>query len=187
VLPQFEKQPHLRIWHAGCATGEEVYSMAILLHEAGMYERSLIYATDLNEAVIQDAREGIYPVGRLQDYTANYQKAGGSESFADYYTARYESVIMRSFLKENIVFSAHNLVTDGAFNEMDIIVCRNVLIYFDRTLQGRIFRLFSDSLVGGGVLCIGTKESVRFSSCAKEFSEFGPGERIYRKKVEGGE
>jgi len=181
VLPLLDEQPFVRIWHAGCATGEEVYSMAILLREAGLYDRAQIYATDFNEVVLAQAREGIFPINRIREYTANYQAAGGAESFANYYVARYDSAIMDKSLRDNVVFAAHNLVTDAVFNEMDLIVCRNVLIYFNRELQDRVFQLFVDSLRDGGFLCIGSKETLRFTTCADRFESIGGRERIYRK------
>ena len=182
VVPELARLPFFRVWHAGCSTGEEVYSMAILLEEAGLYDRCQIYATDFNEVVLRQAREGIMPLSSLRDYTANYQKAGGTESFADYYTARYDSAIIRQSLKRNIVFADHNLVTDGAFGEMHLVVCRNVLIYFSRPLQNRVLALFSDSLADDGFLCIGTKETVQFADCSEDFVPVVASERIYRRR-----
>ncbi len=182
VLPVLEDHAHLKIWHAGCATGEEVYSMAILLAEAGLYEQTLIYATDLNEAVLEQARQGIYPLDRMRSYTGNYQKAGGTGSFADYYAARYDAAVMDPELKKNLVFSAHDLATDGVFGEMDVIVCRNVLIYFEQKLQDRVLDLFVQSLSPGGFLCLGSKETIRFSAYADAFEVFSAQERIYRKR-----
>lgn len=184
VLPCLEALPFIRIWHAGCATGEEVYSMAILLKEAGLLARSRIYATDFNEVVLKKAKAGIYPISRVKAYTANYQKAGGTESFADYYTARYESVVMEQSLKETIVFSDHNLATDSVFGEMDLVICRNVLIYFNRTLQNRALKLFHDSLGARGFLCLGSKESLAFSNHADVFVRVDNKEKIYRKKTD---
>ncbi len=169
VLPEFANKEVIKIWHAGCSSGEEVYSMAILLQELGLYKKSRIYATDFDETILAKAKEGIYPADLLRAYTENYREAGGVESFADYYLARYERVIMDNSLKKNILFSAHNLVTDGVFGEMDLIFCRNVLIYFNRELQDRVFKLFSDSLCQGGVLCLGSKETihdVRLNECS---------------------
>jgi chemotaxis protein methyltransferase CheR len=181
VIPVLKAKPFIRIWHAGCATGEEVYSMAVLLKEEGVYEKARIYATDFNEEVLKKAREGIYPIDRLKEYTHNYKNTGGLSSFADYYTARYEHVLMDKSLKENIIFTDHNLVTDGVFAETDMIVCRNVLIYFCRDLQNRVFRLFRDSLIENGILCLGPKESVRFSNHSDEFEDMVKEEKIYRK------
>ena len=138
VIPILKTYPFVKIWHAGCATGEEVYSLAILLKEEGLYKRAQIYATDFNEVVLQKAKEGIYPIDCMKDYTVNYQKAGGRESFADYYTAKYDSAIIDKSLKNNIIFADHNLATDGVFGEMNLILCRNVLIYFNKILQNLI-------------------------------------------------
>lgn len=181
ITPQLETEPFIKIWHAGCATGEEVYSMAIMLREEGLYEKTRIYATDFNEEVLKKAEQGIYPVDLLKHYTTNYQRAGGLASFADYYTAEYEYVLIDRSLKENIVFADHNLVTDGVFGEMNLVLCRNVLIYFTRELQNRVFRLFRDSLCKGGFLCLGSKESIRFSEYSDEFEDFVMNEKIYRK------
>ncbi len=185
VVPVLRDRPFVKVWHAGCATGEEVYSTAILLKEEGLYEKTQIYATDFNEEVIKKAKEGIYPIDRLKEYTHNYKDAGGLESFADYYTARYDNVLMNNALKENIVFADHNLVTDGVFAETDMIVCRNVLIYFSRDLQNHVFKLFRDSLTDNGVLCLGSKESIRFSQYSDEFEDVVRGEKIYMKKLNG--
>lgn len=181
VLPELKKLPAVKIWVAGCSTGEEVYSLAILLQEEGLYEKTLIYATDFNQAVLQKAKDGIFPVDRIQEYTLNYQKSGGVESFADYYTAGYDSAIIKKSLNENIVFADHNLVTDSVFGEMHLILCRNVLIYFNRDLQDRVFELFSDSLSPKGFLCLGAQESIRFSSYSDMFEDFVQSEKIYRK------
>ncbi len=182
VLPILKKYPFIKIWHAGCASGEEVYSMAILLKEAGLYDRTQIYATDFNEVVLKKAKMGVFPLAYIKEYTANYQKAGGTNSFADYYTAKYEAVVMDQSLKGNIVFADHNLVTDWEFGEMNLIFCRNVLIYFNRKLQNRVFKLFLDSLCEGGFLCLGAKESLRFSEHSDNFEDVVKSQRIYRKK-----
>lgn len=182
VLPVLARQPFLRIWHAGCSSGEEVYSMAILLKEEGLAERVQIYATDMSESVLQRARDGIYPIGRMRQFTVNYQKGGGRESFSDYYTASYDSVIIDKSLRSRIVFANHNLVTDGVFGEMQMVVCRNVLIYFNNSLRNRVLGIFRQSLEDGGFLCLGTKESVMFSDVSGAFEEFSRTERIYRKK-----
>ena len=181
VLPALADREVIKVWHAGCSTGEEVYSMAILLEEAGLADRARIYATDHNQVVLAKARDGVFPANRLKEYTASYQQSGGTRSFADYYTARYELAVMSQSLRRRIAFADHNLTTDGVFGEMDLVVCRNVLIYFGRELQDRVLRLFSESLTEGGFLCIGTKESVAFSPCAKDFEVFAGSERIYRK------
>ena len=181
VIYELKKQPFIKVWHAGCSSGEEIYSTAILLKENGMYESSLIYATDTNEMVLDKAKSGIFPIEKMKDFTVNYRKAGGLASFADYYTARYDNAIMDNSLKKNIVFSNHNLVTDSVFGEMDLIMCRNVLIYFNRELQDRVFRLFMDSLRPGGFLCLGSKETIRFSSFSENFENVIEKERVYRR------
>jgi chemotaxis protein methyltransferase CheR len=182
VIPILRTYPFLRIWHAGCSTGEEVYSMAIVLREEKLYERAQIYATDFNDIVLQRAREGIYPVECVKEYTTNYQQAGGKNSFVDYYTARHDSIIMNRALKTRLVFANHNLVTDGVFGEMNLIFCRNVLIYFNKPLQNRVFKLFYDSLCRRGLLCLGSKESLKFSDYASHFEEVVNHEKIYRRK-----
>jgi len=182
VMPMLHNAPFLKIWHAGCSTGEEVYSMAILLKEEGLYNRTQIYATDMNEVVLQKAKEGIFAINRLKQYTINYQKAGGQESFSDYYSARYDNAVMEKSLKENVLFADHNLATDGVFGEMNMIVCRNVLIYFDRNLQNRVLGLFLESLRDGGILCLGAKESINFLKHADAFEEVSKKEKIYLKK-----
>jgi chemotaxis protein methyltransferase CheR len=183
VIPILKTYPYIKIWHAGCSTGEEVYSMAIFLKEEGLLNRSLIYATDINEIALKKAREGIYPVDKIKDFTLNYQKAGGRESFANYYTARYEAVIMNKSLKKNMIFAQHNLATDNEFGEMHLIMCRNVIIYFDNDLENRVFGLFNNSLIRQGFLCLGSKETLSFSKYAKCFEEFVSSEKIYRKKI----
>lgn len=182
VVPLLKTYPFIKIWHAGCATGEEVYSMAILLREEGLLKRTQIYATDFNQLALQKARSGIFPIERIKEFTQNYQKSGGKASFSDYYNARYESVILNESLKENIVFADHNLVTDGVFGEMNMIVCRNVMIYFDKELQNKVIRLFYESLIPGGFLCLGSKESLRFSEHSDKFDHTSEKEKIYRKK-----
>ncbi|KKM23180.1 hypothetical protein LCGC14_1617800 [marine sediment metagenome] len=181
VIPELKKQPFIRVWHAGCSSGEEVYSTAILLNEEGLYKNTLIYATDVNEAVLDKAKKGIFSIDRMKDYTRNYRNAGGIASFADYYTARYDHAIMDNSLKKNIVFSDHNLVTDDVFGEMNLIICRNVLIYFSSDLQERVFGLFWESLRSGGFLCLGSKETIRFSTYSDDFKNVAEGEKIYRK------
>jgi chemotaxis protein methyltransferase CheR len=183
VVPTLRTYPFIRIWVAGCASGEEVYSLAILLMEEGFGNRFQIYATDFNEVVLRKAKEGIYPIGKIREYTSNYQKAGGLETFSDYYTAHYDSVIMSQALKERVVFSSHNLATDSVFNEMQLISCRNVLIYFDRNLQNRVLNLFQDSLCRGGFLCLGKKETLQFSDCDPNFEGVVNSEKIYQKKT----
>lgn len=182
ILPMLGTYPSFKIWHAGCSAGQEVYSMAILLHEAGMRERGQIYATDFNRAILERAREAAFPLAQLKDYTVKYQQAGGENSFADYYTANNQRAVLAPFLKERIFFSEHNLVTDGVFGEMHLIVCRNVLIYFDRDLQDRVVGLFVDSLCPGGFLCLGSKESLKFSRHADKFETVREKEKIFRKR-----
>ncbi|MBF0117547.1 MAG: protein-glutamate O-methyltransferase CheR [Desulfobacterales bacterium] len=182
VIPLLRPLPFIKIWHAGCSTGEEVYSMAILLKEENLYEKTRIYATDFNESVINKAKEGIYPLDKMKDYSYNYQKAGGTSDFELYYTSSYEFVLMKKFLKENIVFADHNLATDSIFGEMNMIICRNVLIYFNKNLQNKVIKLFRDSLCEGGFLCLGTKESLIFSKYVNEFEEFASKEKIYLYK-----
>jgi chemotaxis protein methyltransferase CheR len=183
VIPILKTYPFIKIWHAGCSTGEEAYSMAILLKEEGLYDRSQIYATDFNDVVLQKARDGIYPVDQVKEYTLNYQKAGGKNSFVDYYTAKHDSIIMNRSLKKNIVFANHNLESDGVFGEMNLIFCRNVLIYFNKDLQNRVLKLFHDSLCRYGILCLGSKENIHFSACAEDFDPLVSEEKIYRKKM----
>ncbi len=182
VIPYLATYPFIKVWHAGCATGEEVYSLAILLHEEGLLDRATIYATDFNEEALSTARQGIYSIGTIKEYRDNYLKSGGKFSFSEYYHAQYDSVVMAKFLKKNITFARHNLVTDQVFGEMHLILCRNVLIYFDRTLQDRVFKLFDDSLARNTFLCLGSKESLKFSSVIDDFIEFDRKQKIYRKK-----
>lgn len=182
IIPNLKKYPFIKIWHAGCASGEEVYSMAILLKEEGLLEKTQIYATDFNALVLKRAKDGIYPINHIKEYTSNYQKAGGVNSFADYYTAQYDSVIVNSSLKERIVFADHNLVTDEVFGEMNVILCRNVLIYFTKKLQNRVVKLFLDSLTSAGFLCLGSKESLQFSEYTNQFKVFVAKEKIYQRK-----
>jgi chemotaxis protein methyltransferase CheR len=181
AIPVLRTYPFIRIWQAGCSLGEEAYSLAILLTEEGLYDRSLIYATDINEATLRQAREGIYPAETMQKYTHNYIQAGGDRSFSEYYTARYEFALMRPSLRENIVFSQHNLVSDGPFNEFNVVLCRNVMIYFNRGLQERTHALFHESLAMFGILGLGSKETLRFLPQEKCYEQFEPGEKLYRR------
>jgi chemotaxis protein methyltransferase CheR len=181
VVPLLRTYPFIRIWHAGCSTGEEVYSMAILLEEEGLLERSRIYATDINDTVLQQARAGIFPLNRMQEYTENYIRAGGRRSFSEYYTAKYDGALFSPALTRNAVFSQHNLVTDRSFSEFNVIFCRNVLIYFDRELQNRVHSLFYDSLVMFGILALGSKESLRFSQYEPCYEKLHAREKLYRK------
>lgn len=182
IMPHLKTYPHIKVWHAGCSAGQEVYSMGILLDEEGMKNRSQIYATDFNERILVKAKDGIYPMDLVREYTTNYQKAGGTKSFSDYYTADYDNVVMKRSLREQVLFSSHNLVTDGPFGEMHVIFCRNVLIYFNRELQNRVLNLFYESLCPGGFLCLGSKENLKFSSVADKFDVVAEREKIYRKK-----
>jgi chemotaxis protein methyltransferase CheR len=171
------------VWHAGCATGEEVYSFAILLQEEGLYDRSQIYATDFNPIVLETAKKAIYPVSKIKEYTLNYQKSGGKNSFSDYYVARYESVIFNQSLKKNIVFAEHNLVTDGVFAEVNLIICRNVLIYFNKELQNKVTGLFTESLIKGGYLGLGSKENLMFTDVFDQYQVVDAKEKIYKKTI----
>jgi len=184
VVPLLKSFPFLKVWHAGCATGEEVYSLAILLHEEGLGERATIYGTDFNDAVLDQARQGIYSNASIQEATRNYQEAGGRRSFSDYYHSEFESAKLESFLAKRIVFANHNLTQDQVFGEMHLVFCRNVLIYFNRELQDRALGLFADSLVRGGFLCLGAKEDLRFSAVASQFEGLAAKARIYKKKVQ---
>ena len=181
IIPQLKSYPSFKIWHAGCSTGQEVYSMCILLQEAGLYDKAQIYATDIDHNVLEKAKKGIYPIETASLYSQNYQDSGCLNSLSDYYTSRYDSIIMDSSLKKNIIFADHDLVTDQVFSEMQIIICRNVLIYFNQSLQDRVFRLFSNSLDYGGYLCLGSKESMRFSNCYKIYDTVDNKYKMYKK------
>jgi chemotaxis protein methyltransferase CheR len=183
VVPIIASFPFIKVWHAGCATGEEAYSLAIVLAEAGLSDRATIFGTDFNDAALERARQGIYPADRVQEFTRSYQEAGGTASFSEYYHAGYGSAAMDSRLKDKITFANHNLAVDAVFGEMHLIVCRNVLIYFDRELQDRVLRLFGESLVRGGFLCLGTKEDIRFSDVAEDFEVVDRSARIYKKRA----
>ncbi|HMF99827.1 MAG TPA: protein-glutamate O-methyltransferase CheR [Gemmatimonadaceae bacterium] len=181
VVPLLRTYPFIRIWHAGCSTGEEVYSMAMLLREEGLYDRSRIYATDINEVVLARAKAGIFPLERMQEYTENYMRAGGKRSFSEYYTAKYGGALFDQSLTKNVVFSQHNLVTDRSFSEFNVILCRNVLIYFDKTLQSKVHSLFYDSLAMFGMLVLGSKETLRFMAHEECYEQMAPPEKIFRK------
>ncbi len=180
LFPHLATYPHCKIWHAGCSTGEEAYSMAIMLEESNLM-KTTIYATDINSEVLMQAREGTYSMKLMKDYTSNYIKSGGNNSFSDYYTAHYNMAIINAGLKKNIVFSQHNLVSDGSFNEFNFIVCRNVLIYFNKDLQERVLNLFYESLVPLGYLGLGSKETLQFSSLRDKFEVIDKKEKIYRR------
>lgn len=185
VIPILKTYSFIKIWHAGCSTGEEAYSMAILLKEEGLYDRATIYATDFNQAALHQAKEGIFAAQDMKEYTSNYQKGGGKESLSEYYTSQYNRVIMDTSLKKNIVWANHNLVTDSVFAEVHLILCRNVLIYFNKDLQNRVQKLFFESLINGGILCLGSKESLRFSDFATSYHELDKKQRIFKKKYNG--
>jgi chemotaxis protein methyltransferase CheR len=182
VVPLLRTWPHVKIWHAGCATGEEVYSLAIILKEEGVYDRTTIYATDFNEEALEHAREGVYNINKMKEATRNYQHAGGKASFSDYYHARYEAAVMDGSLKERIIFANHNLAVDEEFGEMHLVFCRNVLIYFNRELQNRALGLLTKSLVHGGFLCLGTKEDIQFTDVRKNYVVSDKKAKIYKKK-----
>lgn len=180
VLPVLGTYPFIRIWHAGCSTGEEVYSMAILLQEANLFHKSLLYATDINPEVLERARKGIFPLSHMKHYSENYILAGGKKDFSSYYTASYDKVIFEESLSKKMIFSTHNLVSDRSFNEFQLILCRNVLIYFDKDLQARVFDLFEESLENLGYLALGSKETLRFSTISSRFKQINK-EKIWRK------
>ena len=181
VVPVLRTYPFARIWIAGCSTGEEVYSLAILLREEGMYERTRLYATDINESVLERAREGVFPLEKMQEYTNNYIRAGGTRAFSEYYVAAYDGAQFDRALVENVVFAQHNLASDRSFNEFNAIVCRNVMIYFDKTLRDRVHGLFHESLSSFGILALGHKESIRFSRFERHYEELDAAEKLYRK------
>jgi chemotaxis protein methyltransferase CheR len=181
VVPALRTYPFTRIWVAGCSTGEEVYSLAILLQEEDVYDRTRIYATDINESVLERARAGVFPLDKMREYTQNYIKAGGKRAFSEYYLAKYDGAQFQRSLVENVVFAQHNLVSDRSFNEFNAIVCRNVMIYFDRGLQDRVHRLFYESLMMFGVLALGAKESIRFSPFDERYEDLDANERMFKK------
>ncbi|MBF0195062.1 MAG: protein-glutamate O-methyltransferase CheR [Magnetococcales bacterium] len=182
LTPLLDKFPIINVWHAGCATGEEVYSMAILLHEEGLSDRVRIYATDINNRSLSMAKEGVYNIDNLKDYSINYQKSGGKGSLSDYYIAKYGLALIDPELKKNILFSNFNLATDSVFTEMHLVLCRNVLIYFDATLQNRVLTLLNDTLVDEGLLCLGSRESLKFSNVVNSFIPISEKWRIFQKK-----
>lgn len=181
VVPLLRTYPTVQIWIAGCSTGEEVYSLAILLREERLYDKCRIYATDISHAVLRKAKDGIFPLSAMRDYTQNYHQAGGINEFSDYYTARYDSVLFSSGLKSNVVFSEHNLATDGSFNEFQVILCRNVMIYFNKDLQARVHNLLYDSLSMFGVFGLGNKESLKFTPRAHAYEHLNQTDKLYRK------
>lgn len=181
VVPLLRTYPTVQIWVAGCSTGEEVYSLSILLQEERLYPKCRIYATDISRSVLRKARDGIFPLSAMREYTANYHKAGGTNEFSDYYTAHYDSVIFSGTLKNNVVFSEHNLATDGSFNEFQVILCRNVMIYFNKDLQARVHNLLYDSLSMFGVFGLGNKESMKFTPRAAFYEHLNDKDKLYRK------
>jgi chemotaxis protein methyltransferase CheR len=181
AVPLLRTYPTVQIWVAGCSTGEEVYSLAILLQEENLYEKCRIYATDISPVVLRRAREGIFPLSAMREYTNNYHKAGGQQEFSDYYTAHYDNVIFHPTLRHNVVFSEHNLATDGSFNEFQVIMCRNVMIYFNKELQARVHNLFYDSLSMFGVFGLGNKESLKFTPRAAFYQNINHNDKLYRK------
>lgn len=182
VFPVLATYPLIRIWHAGCATGEEVYSMAIMLKEAGLLQKTLLYATDINDLVLANAKKGIFPLNAMKTYSQNYLAAGGKHEFSSYYTTRYQYALMDEKLRERVIFASHNLVTDASFNVFHLVLCRNVMIYFDKDLQDKVFGLIDSSLETLGFLALGAKETIRFSPLAKNYLSFGEKEKIWRKQ-----
>ena len=181
VVPLLRTYPTVQIWIAGCSTGEEVYSLAILLQEERLSDRCRIYATDISRAVLRTARDGIFPMAAMREYTNNYHQAGGTHEFSDYYTAQYDNVIFSSSLKSNVVFSEHNLATDGSFNEFQVVLCRNVMIYFNKDLQARVHNLLYDSLSMFGVFGLGNKESLKFTPRADFYQHLNERDKLFRK------
>lgn len=182
ILPQLGTYPLIRVWVAGCSTGEEAYSIAILLKEANLYHKSLIYATDINPAVLETARAGVFPLQQMKLYSENYILSGGWQDFSDYYTANYDSARLDKSLRDKMILSTHNLVSDSSFNSFQLIVCRNVLIYFDKELQDRVFRLFDNSLENLGYLALGSKETLRFSGLEKFYQRVDD-QKIWKKII----
>lgn len=183
VLPVLATYPQIRIWVPGCSAGEEAYSIAVLLREEGLLQRSFVYATDINPAALARARSGIYDVARIAQYTQNHRLAGGHGSFSDHYHAAHGAAVMDASLRERIMFSDHSLATDSVFSEVQFISCRNVLIYFDRPLQNRALDLFHQSLVHRGFLGLGTRETLRFTSQAANFEELDRDVKLYRRRT----
>ncbi len=181
IVDALRTYPFVRIWHAGCSSGEEAYSMAILLEEEGLLKRCRIYATDLSEDVLRDAKAGVFPLSEMKEYTANYLHAGGKRPFSDYYATDRKRALFRPALREAITFAQHNLVTDASFNESNVILCRNVMIYFDRSLQDRVHKLLYESLAPFGFLCLGRKESIRFTPFETCYEAVDDSERVYKK------
>ena len=183
VFPVLKTYPHIKIWNAGCATGQEVYSIAIMLKEEGLYDRTQIYATDFNDQALEKAKEGIYSVESIREHAQNYVKAGGSGALSDYYHAKYNRIIFDKELRKNVVFSNHNLTSDSPFGEMHLILCRNVMIYFGKELQDQVLDLFLSSLTYGGFLCLGAHESVQFSPANRFLSAMDDKLKVFKKRV----
>ena len=181
VVPLLRAHPFVRIWHAGCSTGEEVYSMAILLEEEGLLDRCRIYATDMQGPVLEQAKAGIFSLELMKEYTASYIAAGGTRAFSDWYSANYDHAIIKQSLKRNVVFAQHNLVTDGSFNEFHLVLCRNVMIYFNAALQSRVHRLIYQSLRRFGILALGRREVLDHTVHAADYEPICASERIYRR------
>jgi chemotaxis protein methyltransferase CheR len=181
VMPVLSTYPSLKIWVAGCSTGEEVFSLAILLKEEGLLERSIIYATDINPQSLEKAKKGVFPLENMRAYTENYQAAGGRRAFSDYYTAAYNAALFDRSLAENVTFADHSLATDAVFAETQFISCRNVMIYFKKKLQERALGLFHESLCHRGFLGLGSKESIDFSAYGPLFEPVVKRERLFRK------
>ena len=181
VLPYLATFPHIKAWSAGCSTGEEVFSLAILLKRQGLYERSFIYGTDINSNVLKQAKQGIFDLRKMKAYSDNYLQVGSGDSLSEYYTAKYDAAIIKHDLRKNVLFSVHNLVSDGVFNEFQLITCRNVLIYFNPTLQERVFNLLYDSLSLFGFLCLGSKEVLRSERLKTRFRLINKKQNIYQK------
>jgi len=182
VIPILKTYPFIKIWHAGCSTGQEAYSMAIMLEEEGLYDRTTIYATDFNQQALNKAKDGIFSVSLIKEYTSNYHLSGGSEPFSKYYSSSYDNAIVNQSLKRNIVWANHNLVTDSVFAEVNLILCRNVLIYFNSELQNKVQHLFYNSLMNGGILCLGSKETLRFSDVYENYTDVDKKHKVYKKK-----
>lgn len=183
VLPVLATYPFIRIWHAGCSTGEEVYSMAILLKETGIMHKSLLYATDINPGVLDHLTKGIYPLRLLKQFSENYILSGGKEDFSSYYTAKYDHAKFNDDLRRKMIVSTHNLVSDSSFNEFQLIICRNVLIYFNKSLQDKVLKLFDSSLEPRGFLALGSKEHIRFADIGNKYIQLEPKEKIWKKRI----
>ncbi len=181
VIPILKTYPMIRIWDAGCATGEEAYSMAIVLKEEGIYDRCRIYATDMNEDVLRKAKTGIFPLSHMKEFTDNYMQSGGKNSFSEYYTAKYDYAIINQELRQNIIFAQHNLVTDKSFNEFNLVLIRNVLIYFNEELRGKVLDLLHESMASFGILALGKRESLKFSKLESAYEELDSAMKLYKR------